>query len=115
MMHSDRESLFRNIEKKDFLDHNQIKISVGSAKAHSNQVLERCFCTLKNIIRRSFEPLWKEGQPDPLNKERLDSKTVAHFVNNAIEQYNNKPHKALYVMSPNRMEETLLLMPKVYS
>lgn len=112
IMHSDRDSLFRNIDYSQFLERNHINLTLGSANAHSKQVIERYFRTIKNIIRRSFQPLWKEGQPDPLGQKRVDYKKINHIVNKAIEQYNDKPHKALYGMSPNRMEETLFIHAK---
>ena len=109
IIHSDRESLFRNIHYEQFLESNQIKITIGSAEAHSNQVIERCFRTLKNIIRRDLNPLWKEGQPDPLEQNTIDYNKIKHIVKNSIEFYNDKPHKGILGMSPNRMEQALFI------
>ena len=91
---------------------NNIKISVGSAEAHSNQVIERCFRTLKSILRRSLQPSWKEKQPDPLLKQPFDPEKVVLVVKEGIEFYNQKPHKALYGMSPNYMEKALFIHSK---
>lgn len=90
---SDKESLFKNIDYSQFLEHNIIKI--GSAQVHSNRVIKRCFSTLKNLIRRFLEPSWKEAQTDPLKQKPFYSNRVSIVVKEAFENYNNMPHKSL--------------------
>ena len=71
--------------------------------------MERCFRTLKNITRKGIQSSWKEGQPDPLQQETLHYDKDRYIVKEGIEHYNDKPHKALFGMSPNRMEEALFI------
>lgn len=109
IIHSDRESLFRNINYEQFLEENKIKISVGSAEAHSNQVIERFFRTFKNIVRKRLQPSWIEGQKDPLKRKDIKYQELINIVKESIEFYNDRPHRSLFGMSPNAMEEALFL------
>lgn len=43
IIHSDRGSLFRNLTFQTFLEERNIEISRGSAKGHTNVVMERTF------------------------------------------------------------------------
>lgn len=107
IIHSDRESFFKNEQYYNFIDEHQIQISRGSTKGHDNQVIERTFRTLKNILRTQLQLNWKPNSKDPLNQKGFDIKRIDAALQKAIEIYNNKPHKALYLMTPNQMEEAL--------
>jgi transposase InsO family protein len=52
ILHSDRESIFRNQKYENFFDSKQIAISRAAATGHNNQVIERTFRTLKALIRK---------------------------------------------------------------
>lgn len=110
IIHSDRESFFKNAEYYEFLNQQSIEISRGSSKGHDNQVIERTFRTLKGIIRkllRAGHPDWPGPPEDPLTQKGFNIKEIDDALHKAIEAYNNKPHKALYLMTPNHMEEAL--------
>jgi len=108
IIHSDRESFFKNEQYYNFLDEHQIQISRGSTKGHDNQVIERTFRTLKDILRTQLQVDWKyKSKTDPLKQKGFSIKQIDEALQKAIEIYNNKPHKALYLMSPNQMEEAL--------
>lgn len=108
IIHSDRESYFKNDQYYQFLEKQQIQISRGSTKGHDNQVIERTFRTLKDILRRHLQPDWKlKSLGDPLNQKGFTVQQVDAALHVSIEFYNNKPHKALNLMTPNHMEEAL--------
>jgi len=105
IIHSDRESLFKNEAYYEFLNQHNISASRSSAKAHENKVIERSFRTLKDIIKKKLNIDLKSKEILVNHFENFSEK--AHFIKHVIEFYNNKPHKALYEMTPNNMEEAL--------
>ena len=108
IVHSDRESLFKNQTYYEFLNKQSIEISRASAKGHENQVIERTFRTIKDIIRRKLNITGKI-----INFNQFENFTArALFIKEIIEAYNNKPHKSLYGMTPNNMEEALFVQNK---
>ena len=109
IIHSDRESLFKNEQYYQFIEEHKIQISRGSTKGHDNQVIERTFRTLKDLLRAQLQPGWKPAlkQQDPLKQKGFSIQQIDEALQKAIEIYNNKPHKALYLMTPNQMEEAL--------
>ena len=44
---------------------------------------------------------------NPLKQNRFSFQQIETYLHKAIEIYNNKPHKILYMMTPNHMEECL--------
>ena len=105
IVHSDRESLFKNQAYYEFLNKQSIDISRASAKGHENQVIERTFRTIKDITRKKLNITDKS-----INLDHFENFTArAVFIKQVIEDYNNKPHKALYGMTPNNMEEALFV------
>lgn len=108
IIHSDRESFFKNKQYFNFIDKHQIQISRGSTKKHDNQVIERTFRTLKNLLKIHLQADWKpKSKKDPLNQKGFSITQIDVALQKAIEIYNNKPHKALYLMTPNQMEKAL--------
>jgi hypothetical protein len=75
----------------EYLSLNQYfdKLNVKSATGTLNQIVQRTFRTLTNIIKNQDNPALHE----------------------AIKIYNNKPHKALHGMTPNQMRQ--LLFPQM--
>lgn len=109
IIHTDRGSIFTNPEYYDCIDQHKILKSRGSSKGHQNQVVERLFRTLQNILRALILPGWKQKDPDPLKQLQLSSQEMASLIQQAIEKYNSKPHRHLEGLSPNQMEEALFL------
>ena len=50
-----------------------------------------------------------EGRPDLLEQNTVDYEKIKHIVTKSIEFYNDKPHKGVLGMTPNRMEEALFI------
>lgn len=107
IIHSDRESFFKNNPYYDFLKKNHINISVASSKGHGNQVIERTFRTLKTLIKLELKMPIKS--PTISLSSFNGFKEKAPFIKMIIERYNNKPHKSLYGLTPNLMEEALFV------
>lgn len=83
-----------------------IEISRGSAKRHTNQVT---FRSLKNLIRDQLDSTWKSKERkekyDPIEMISIDAQKMNDIVNTAINQYNNRPHKAVSQITPFSMEK----------
>ena len=109
IIHSDRGSIFSNQEYFACLEQLNIKRSRGSAKAYQNQVVERLHGSIKLILRQIIDPNWTKKQPDPLSQLQISFEDMASLIKQAIEQYNQRPHRSLYGLSPNQMEEALFL------
>lgn len=111
IIHSDRESYFKNPHFYKFLEDNNIQGSRGSAEAHSNQVMERTFRTLKGRIRKIMDITWNQKKvknDDPLATLKPKAlEEMDQIVRQAITEYNNAPHKALCNLTPNNMEYTM--------
>lgn len=121
IIHSDRGSIFRNITFQNFLEEKNIEISRGSAKGHTNQVMERTFRTLKDLIREQMDKHWREkikgdikdkkqkekNAYDPIKRMAFNYQQMKEFVDNALNTYNNRPHGALGKMTPFHMEKAL--------
>lgn len=107
IIHSDRESYFKNEAYFSFLNKQNIKPSRGSSSGRNNQIIERTNRTFKNILRRSLQPLWREGRPNDPLQQKHPVNVINKLVKEAIQAYNNKPHKTLHKLSPNAMEEAL--------
>ena len=60
IIHSDRGSIFKNLPFQQFIEEQGIDISRGSAKGHTNQVMERTFRSLKDIIRDQMDSGWRK-------------------------------------------------------
>ena len=114
VIHSDRGSIFSNTEYYECIQSLGIKTSRGSAKAYQNQVVERLNRTIKDRLRLLLDPSWKKKREkvDPLKEIKYSFQEFSSLVNKGIEQYNQKPHKALSGLSPNQMEEALFLQHK---
>ena len=95
------------------MDQKQIVVSRASSAGRGNQVIERTFRTIKGIIKKQLNLLPKQKMI-PLSTTN-DFTTNSTLVTKAIEQYNNKPHKSLFGMTPNQMEEALVLYNKTSS
>jgi hypothetical protein len=50
---------------------------------------------------------WDRIQLDPLDSNIYSFDEMCEFVKLAIETYNEKPHKSLFGLSPNQMEQAL--------
>lgn len=50
---------------------------------------------------------WDRNSSDPLNAKIYSPDEMSEFVQLAIETYNNKPHKSLFGLTPNHMEQAL--------
>ena len=109
VIHTDRGSIFSNEEYFDFMNQHQILRSRGAAEGRQNQVVERFFRSFKLILRRLICPGWTKEQPDPLTRVGLSSQEMAAKIKEAIEIYNQRPHRSLGGLSPNQMEEALYL------
>lgn len=109
IIHSDRGSIFTNQEYFACLEQLNIKRSRGSAEAYQNQIVERLHRSIKLIIRQKINPNWTKHELDPLKQLRFSFEQMASLINEAIEFYNQRPHKSLYGLSPNQMEEALFL------
>lgn len=116
-IHSDRGSIFKNLPYQSFIEEKKIEISRGSAKGHTNQVMERTFRSLKDLIRDQMDAHWREKRKgdikektkkeinayDPINKKSFNYQQMKDFVDNALNTYNNRPHGSLGKMSPFHM------------
>ena len=116
-----RGSIFRNLTFQTFLEERNIEISRGSAKGHTNQVMERTFRSLKDLFRDQMDKHWREkikgdvknktkkekSAYDPINKLSFSYQQMKDFVDNALNTYNNRPHGALGKMTPFHMEKAL--------
>lgn len=109
IIHSDRGSIFTNQKYFACLEQLNIKRSRGSAEAYQNQIIERLNRSIKLILRQKINPNWTKHEPDPLRQLRFSFEQMASLINEAIEFYNQRPHKSLYGLSPNQMEEALFL------
>lgn len=109
IIHSDRGSIFTNQQFYQCLEQLNIDRSRGSAKAYQNQAIERLNASIKNILRSIINPKWKKKQPDPFSNLQFSFEEMDSFIKQAIEVYNQRPHKALHGLSPNQMEEALYL------
>ncbi len=98
-------SFFKNQTSYEFLKEDQIKASRGSAKGHEIKVIERTSRTLKGFIKNKLK-IDLKSKEITLNYFQSFSEK-AQFIKQVIEFYNNKPHKALYGIYPNNMEEAL--------
>lgn len=121
IIHSDRGSIFIPLTFQTFLEERKIEISRGSAKGHTNQVMERTFRSIKDLIRDQMDTQWREKRKgdikdkkkkeknayDPINNISLSYKQMKDFVDNALNTYNNRPHGALGKMTPFHMEKAL--------
>jgi len=113
IVHSDRDSVFKNTIFISFLEENKIEVSRGSSKAHENQVIERLNRTLKTRIRSFLDPNWSslkaQGLPwDPLSSKTLSVDEFGAVIQREIEDYNARPHSYFKGQaSPNAMEEAL--------
>ena len=98
ILHSDREPLYKNIPYEEVLKDYDIELSVGSAKGHHHQVIERSFSTLKQYMRKDL------GIPTGSDISLKHLKTFqdkAAYVMKMIEFYNNHTHQALYGLTPS--------------
>src|SRR3569623_58194 len=109
IIHSDRGSNFTNQEYFACLEQLNIKRSRGSAEAYQNQKEERLHRSIKHILRLKINTNWTKQEPDPLHQLRFSFEQMDSLIFEAIEFYNQRPHKALYGLSPNQMEEALFL------
>lgn len=109
IIHSDRGSIFTNQEYFACLKQLNITPSRGSAEGSQNQIIERLNRTIKLILRQIISPKWTKRKPDPLGQLQYSYEEMASLIKQAIEQYNQRPHKALNSLSPNQMEEALFL------
>jgi site-specific recombinase XerD len=109
IIHSDRGSVFKNEQYYQCLNELKIKISRGAAAAHQNQVVERLNRSIKEIIRKEIVSGWKKGMQDPLKQVHLDldAEQMAKIIKQSIEAYHRKPHRSLYGLTPDQMEEAL--------
>ena len=101
---SDRDSLFNNHLYYDFLNQHQIAASRESANAHDNIVIERTFRSIKELIRKKLAIAQKQKT---VFNDLYPFSEKAQFIEQVIDFYNNKPHKGLYGMTPNNMENAL--------
>ena len=110
ILHSDRESLFKNEQYYDFLDKQNIQISRAAATGHGNQVIERTLRTIKHYMKKRLN-LEKNAKHITLGAlGNFNQKAL--FVKEIIEFYNNKPHKTLFGMTPNYIKEALFIKSK---
>lgn len=95
IIHSDKGSVFTNSKYLLFLDSLNIKHSVGVSKGNQNQVVERLNRSIKEILKSLFDSNWKNSLSNPLN-DLIEPQFMASKIQEAIEIYNNRPHKALH-------------------
>lgn len=108
IIHSDCGAIFAESKFEKCLASLNILESKGLSYKNQNQVVERLNRTLKMIIREEMTgKKWNKEQQDPLETNIYSSEEVSEYVKRAIEIYNDKPHKALFGLSPNHMEEAL--------
>jgi site-specific recombinase XerD len=115
-LNSSPASLFKNnMQYSGFISEH--KINVNSATGPLNQIVQRTFRTLKNILRNQLQPnrnredLKNDLLTDPLIQTQFDAHQISTALHEAIEIYNNKPHKALNGMAPNEMRKLLFPRP----
>jgi integrase len=108
IIHSDCGALFLEPQFRECLHNLNIFDSKGLSYKNQNQVIERLNRTLKGILRHEMlgKP-WDRISSDPLDAKIYSPDEMSEFVQLAIETYNNKPHKSLFGLSPNHMEEAL--------
>ena len=99
-MHSDRASLYKNVPYEELLKDCGIQLSVGSAKGHQNQVIERSFSTVKQYMRKRLKI---PGKSEISLKHLKTFEEKAAFVKEMVEFYNNHTHQSLYGLTPNLM------------
>lgn len=116
IIHSDRESLFKNDHYFEFLKQHGILASRTSAEAGGNMVLERTFRTVKGPIRVKLDPLWVDlrkskhavlQRPDPLQTVH-NPELISKLVREAISEYNSAPHTTNFGASPDIFERALI-------
>lgn len=106
IIHSDKGSIFNSQKFLSFLETLNIQHSVGYSKANQNQVIERLNRSIKEILKSILDKDWKKKHSNPLNN-LIEPSVMAQKVIQAIEFYNNRPHKALQDLTPNDMEAAL--------
>ena len=104
IVHSDKESLFKNEIYWNFLKLNDIEISHGSSKSFNNQVVERLHRTLKYNVRKSLINQLGESNKKLIFK-RVSGDVLKQTLSTEITKYNNTPHSSNYKLSPNSMDE----------
>lgn len=121
IIHSDRGTIFKNLPFQQFIEEQGIDISRGSVKGHTNQVMERTFRSLKDLIRDQMDSSWRKRRKvdiqenkksekkayDPIKTINLDYQKMRETVENAYNTYNNRPHGAIGKMTPFAMEKAL--------
>lgn len=104
---SDRGSLSKNQAYIELFEKQGIKVSKAFTKEDVNNIIKRFFRTFKEYIKKKLN-LSLHNKNIDLNHFK-NFKEKAHFIQQVIESYNKKPHKSLYGISPNTMEEGLHL------
>ena len=108
IIHSDCGAIFLEPRFEECLAKLDILDSKGLSYKNQNQVVERLNRTLKSMIREEMiGKKWDKSVQDPFEANIYSEQEVIDFVKQAIENYNNKPHRALFGLSPNHMEEAL--------
>ena len=72
---SDRESVFSNDRYYDFLKGLNVTVSLGSSKAHQNQVVERLHRSLKDIIRADLKSVSLSASKPPWVRNLFQGKS----------------------------------------
>lgn len=109
VIHSDRESLFKNDVLSSFFKKHNIRHSRGSTLGHNNQVIERLNRTLKFKMKTLL--LNTPGVKMTLKNfrfSRVSAGLLEKTLHVAIENYNNSSHPYNYNMSPNNYDLELL-------
>lgn len=109
IIHSDRGSIFSNQVYYDFIQSLNITRSRGSSAGHQNQVVERLNRTLKGFIRLFLDTQYKTKKSDPLKRPGYSFQQMTETVQQSIEYYHQRPHKALKGLTPDQMEEAFFL------
>ena len=100
ILHAKKELLFQSQQYLKFVKkHNNI-----TAKTDSNKSIKDLFELLKNNIKK----LLKNNKKILLDHFQ-SIKEKEFFLENIVEDYNKKPHKALFKLSPNNLKEALFL------
>lgn len=109
IIHSDFESIFNNETFYECLASLNIRSSKGLRKKNQNQVVERLNRTIKDIIRtKMLNKRWqKKEEKDPFYTQKFRANQIAEIIKQSVEEYNQRPHTALFGLSPNHMEEAL--------
>jgi len=101
IIHSDRGGQFYSKIYSTFLKSYGIKQSIVDTNTFKfgNQVIERFFRTLKDKLK----------EIEPNYKNLKDKNKINDFVKQVITEYNNTIHKSLNGLSPNSMQDALVL------